>query len=124
MEYLPQYRPLSKARYLRDSDLKRLVQAVFAMHEAGFVHRDLHSENVLVAKGLPAMLIDFGHAEWHINSGSSVLYDELHSLLCLARYSKTKLAKAASALFAKTSYSYNRYEQTAICQRLAELCND
>lgn len=39
--------------------LRSLIQAVFRLHEIGYVHYDLHAENILVTKDFNVKLIDF-----------------------------------------------------------------
>lgn len=42
--------------------MRQIVDAVQCIHEAGFVHRDLKLENVLISEGMRVLVTDFGFA--------------------------------------------------------------
>lgn len=75
MEYVADARPLSQyiysARGLADTRafaakvLAQLARALSFIHQKGYVHRDVWSENVLLTTRGVAVLVDFGSAERH-----------------------------------------------------------
>lgn len=104
------------------SDRLRLIRAILVamdkMHKAGVVHRDIKSENIVLAKNDKAHVIDFGHAkeidavDERSNQTGTPGYQSPEQVYNKATSEKTDLLTAGFAIFS-TLFGSNVGEERA-----------